>query len=293
MTDTVKNPVRQRNLLSVVGLFVIAALFVGVVVLSNQVLRSARVDLTEDKLFTLSEGTKKVLSEIDEPIRLRFYYSARIAEELPDIGVYAQRVRDMLEEYADLSGGKVRLEIYDPQPFTDQEDLAVAVGLQGVPINQGGDLVYFGLSGTNATDFQQVIPFFDQQRERFLEYDLTRMVYNLAHPKKPVVAVMSGLPLSGSQYSKQAPGAPDDSWIVWSQLTELFGVEELPMVTAKIPADTTVLLLVHPDKIDERSRYAVDQFALRGGTQKCRRPTHNAAVAPHQSSLPVQRYPIC
>ena len=218
MADTVKNTVRQRNLLS------------------------------------LSEGTRQVLSEIDEPITLRFYYSSRIAEDLPDIGVYAQRVRDMLEEYASIADGKIRLEVFDPQPFTDEEDNAVAVGLQGVPIDQGGDLVYFGLSGTNSTDYQQVIPFFDQQRERFLEYDLTRLVYNLAHPKKPVVAVMSGLPISGSPYSKQVPGAPDDSWAIWGQLKDLFGVEEIPMVDAKIPDDADLLLLIHPDKIDDRSR---------------------------------------
>ena len=193
MADQVKNPVRQRNLLSVLSLIIIAVLFVGVVIFSNQAFRSARLDLTEDRLFTLSDGTKQILSEIDEPITLRYYYSATIAEELPDVGVYAQRVQDMLEEYAALAGGKIRLEIFDPQPFTDEEDHAVAVGLQGVPLNQGGDLVYFGLSGTNATDYQQVIPFFDQQRERFLEYDLTRHVYNLAFPKKPKIAVMLSL----------------------------------------------------------------------------------------------------
>jgi ABC-type uncharacterized transport system involved in gliding motility auxiliary subunit len=265
MADPVQNPVRQRNLLSVLGLVIIAALFIAVVILSSQLFRSARLDLTEDKLYTLSAGTKQVLSEIDEPINLRFYYSSRIAEDLPDIGVYAQRVRDMLEEYSSLAVGKIRLEIYDPQPFTDEEDLAVAVGLQGVPIDQGGDLVYFGLAGTNSTDFQQLIPFFDQKRESFLEYDLTRLVYNLAHPNKPVLAVMSGLPISGSPYSKQVPGAPDDSWAVWAQLKELFGVEELPMVNATIPSDANLLLLIHPDTIDDRSRYAVDQFTMRGG----------------------------
>ena len=265
MADQVKNPVRQRNLLSVLGLIVIAALFIAVTVLSSQVFRSARLDLTEDKLFTLSDGTYKVLQEIDEPIRLRFYYSSRIAEELPDIGIYAQRVQDMLEEYVSISGGMVQLEVLDPQPFTDEEDHAVAVGVQGVPIDQGGDLVYFGLSGTNATDFQQLIPFFDQQRERFLEYDLTRLVYNLAFPKKPKVAVMSGLPVSGSDYSRQVPGAPDDSWIVWGQLNDLFEVEEILQQATTIPDDTDLLLLMHPDKIDERSEYAVDQFVMKGG----------------------------
>ena len=265
MADQVKNPVRQRNLLSVLSLIIIAVLFVGVVIFSNQAFRSARLDLTEDRLFTLSDGTKQILSEIDEPITLRYYYSATIAEELPDVGVYAQRVQDMLEEYAALAGGKIRLEIFDPQPFTDEEDHAVAVGLQGVPLNQGGDLVYFGLSGTNATDYQQVIPFFDQQRERFLEYDLTRHVYNLAFPKKPKIAVMSDVPLSGSEYSRQVPDAPDDSWTVWRQLNELFEVEEILQQATTVPDDADLLLLAHPEKIDERSKYAVDQYVMRGG----------------------------
>ncbi len=265
MAETVKNPVRQRNLLSVLGLVVIAALFIAVVVISDQAFRSARIDLTEQKLYTLSEGTQEILRDIDEPIRLRFYYSSRISQELPDIGVYAQRVQELLEEYARLADGKIRLEILDPQPFTDEEDHAVAVGLQGVPIDQGGDLVYFGLSGTNATDYQEVIPFFDQQREKFLEYDLTRLVYNLAHPKKPKITVMSGLPISGSVYAKQMPGAPDDSWVIWGQLNDQFEVEEIQQQAATIPDDTDLLLLVHPDELSERSRYAIDQFVMRGG----------------------------
>jgi len=265
MADQVKNPVRQRNLLSVLGLIVIAALFIAVTILSTQLFRSARLDLTEDQLFTLSSGTHQVLKEIDEPIRLRFYSSSRIAEELPDVGIYAQRVQDMLEEYVSISGGMVQLEVLDPEPFTDEEDHAVAVGLQGVPIDQGGDLVYFGLSGTNSTDFQQLIPFFDQQREKFLEYDLTRLVYNLANPRKPTVVVMSGLPLSGSEYSRQVPGAPDDSWIVWGQLKDQFEVEEIAQQATTIPENTDLLLLVHPEKIDARSKYAVDQFVMGGG----------------------------
>jgi len=129
MADQVKNPVRQRNLLSVLGLIVIAALFVAVIVLSGQLFRSAKLDLTEDKLYTLSDGTYAVLEDIDEPVRLRFYYSSRISEELPDIGLYAQRVRDMLEQYVTISNGMVQLEVLDPQPFTDEEDHAVAVGI--------------------------------------------------------------------------------------------------------------------------------------------------------------------
>ena len=265
MADSAKNTVRRRNLFSVLGLIVIAMLFVGVVVLSSQLFRSVRVDLTQDRLFTLSDGTYQVLREIDEPIRLRYYYSGRIAKELPSIGVYAQRVQDMLEEFAVIADGNIQLEVIDPKPFTDEEDHAVAVGLQGVPIDQGGDLVYFGLSAANAVDMQEIIPFFDQQRERFLEYDLTRLVHNLANPKQTKVALMTSLPISGSPYTQNVPGAPDDSWIVWNQLTDQFEVEEILQKGATIPDDTDLLLLIHPEAIDEQSKYAVDQYVMNGG----------------------------
>ncbi len=117
------------------------------------------------------------LAQIDEPITLRFYYSNRLGDEVPAYGVYAQRVRELLDQYVAAAHGKIRLEIYNPQPFSDVEDRAVAFGLQAVPLDSEGDQVYFGLAATNSTDDQQVIPFFSPERERFLEYDLTKLVH--------------------------------------------------------------------------------------------------------------------
>src|SRR5688572_8577640 len=181
----------KRGLISLGGLVLVAILFVAVNVIGNASLNSARLDLTSDKLFTLSEGTRSVLAKIQEPITLRLYFSDRLGKAIPQYGVYATRVREMLREYANASGGKLRVEFIDPQPFTDEEDRAVAFGLQGVPVNQGGELVYFGLAGSNTADKEETIAFMQPERERFLEYDLTKLVYNLAITKKPAVGLLS------------------------------------------------------------------------------------------------------
>lgn len=256
--------IRQRKLFSALGLVILAVLFVAVMILANNFLKSARIDLTEQKLFTLSQGSREVAQEIEEPVTLRFYFSERLGREIPAIGLYAQRVRDLLEEYADRSDGKIRLEVYDPEPFSEAEDRAVAAGLQGVPVDQGGELVYFGLSGTNSTDDREVIPFFDQSREGLLEYDVTRLIYSLANPEKPVVGLITSLPLAGTPYARQA-GAPDDSWIVYTQLKQSFEVEPISPTGDAIPEAVKLLILVHPKNLSDRMLYAIDQFVLKGG----------------------------
>ncbi|MET4699485.1 ABC-type uncharacterized transport system involved in gliding motility auxiliary subunit [Constrictibacter sp. MBR-5] len=254
---------RQRTLFSGLGLAILAVLFVAAVILSNTLLRSTRIDLTDDKLYTLSEGTRSVLQKIDEPITLRFYFSDRLAREIPAIGIYAQRVRDLLEEYAAVSDGKVRLEVYDPEPFSPAEDRAVGFGLQGVPVDQSGELVYFGLAGTNAVDEREVLPFFDQSRESLLEYDLTKVVYNLATLEKPKIGLISGLPIAGTPYAARA--GQDDSWVIYGQLRQFFDVQMLSANVSEIPSDIKLLVLVHPKINAEATLYAIDQFVLGGG----------------------------
>src|SRR5207302_2571055 len=147
--------------------------------------------------YSLSRGTRQTLARIDEPVTLRFYYSTRLGDSAPAYGVYAQHVRELLDEYVAAARGKLRLETYNPQPFSDTEDRAVAFGLQSVPLDTQGEQVFFGLAGTNSTDDQQVIAFFAPERERLLEYDLTRLVHSLAAPKRTTVGLISSLPLEG------------------------------------------------------------------------------------------------
>src|SRR5216684_4089750 len=187
----------SRRARSLIALVCIGLMLVATNVIAARFLPE-RLDLTAERLYTLSQGTRLTLAHIDEPITLRFYYSARLGDAIPAYGVYAQRVRELLDQYVAAAHGKLRLEVYQPQPFSDIEDRAVAFGLQGVPLNTQGEQIYFGLAGTNSTDDQQTIPFFAPERERLLEYDLTRLVHALAFPKRTVIGLLSTLPLDGA-----------------------------------------------------------------------------------------------
>jgi gliding motility-associatede transport system auxiliary component len=246
------NSPRARSL---AALACIALMLVAVNVIAAQ-LPPERFDLTAERLYTLSPGTRRTLARIDEPITLRFYYSPQLGDRVPAYGVYAQRVRELLDQYVAAAHGKIRLEVYDPQPFSAVEDRALAFGLQGVPLNGQGEHVYFGLAGTNSTDDQQTIAFFSPDRERLLEYDLTRLVHNLAVPKRTVVGLISSLPLDGEAGQPLA---------ILRQLRETDDVETLPTAVAAIPSGIAVLMLVHPHKLPEKTLFAIDQFVLHGG----------------------------
>ncbi len=185
---------------------------------SNSWLGTARLDLTQNGLYTVSPGTKATLAKLQEPVTLRFYFSRQPASGYAQIVAYAQRVRDLLQEYASLADGKVRFEEIDPQPFTPAEDDAVAQGLTGAP-TQEGDNVYFGLVGTNTLQGHEVIPFFDQSREEYLEYDLTSLVYKLSQPQKPKLGVISTLPLEAGAGGLQAALAGNSQpYVIYQQL---------------------------------------------------------------------------
>ena len=225
---------------------------------------TSRLDLTAEHLYTLSRGTRNTLAKIDEPITLRFYYSTRLGDAVPSYGVYAQRVRELLDQYVAAARGKIRLEVYNPQAFSDVEDRAVAFGLKGVPLDAQGDQVYFGLAATNSTDDQQVVAFFAPERERFLEYDLTKLIHNLAFPKKTIVGLMTPLPLQGDMMAMMR-GRPSEPMAVIEQLQQLDRVKPLASDIDSIPADIDVLMLVHPQKLPDKTLFAIDQFVLKGG----------------------------
>lgn len=255
------------RLLAYVGLGLALVLFLAVNILARAGLSSSRVDLTADKLFTLSPGTYSVLSKIDEPVTLRFYYSPTLGNELPNVGKYATRVRDVLKEYAAIARGKIRLEIIEPVPFSDAEDQAVAAGLQGLPLDRTGEMVYFGLAGSNSTDDEERVPFFSPDREAFLEYDLTKLVHNLANPKRKTIGLMTALPVKGFPGTMMARLNPALArpWQLLAHLQQLFDLKEVPMDAAEIPAGIDVLLVIHPAEISAKAMYAIDQFALGGG----------------------------
>lgn len=248
----------NRRRLGIAGLAVAAVFFVALQVVSTETLHNIRVDLTEGKIFTLSDGTREVLAAVREPITLRYFVSDDLIQQSPALKDYAKSIQELLERYVDLSGGRIKLEIIRPEPFSPEEDRAVGFGLQGVPITQAGNLGYFGLAGVNTTDDVDVIPFFSPQRERFLEYDLSRLVQNLANPKKKKLGYVSSLPISADPLKGYRP------WQVIKQLRQFFDVQHITLEDP-IPKDLDVLMVVHPRDMDDTDRYYIDQYVMRGG----------------------------
>jgi ABC-type uncharacterized transport system involved in gliding motility auxiliary subunit len=246
-----------------IALICIGLMLIAVNIIAGRFL-TARLDLTGERLYTLSRGTRQTLARIDEPITLRFYYSTRLGDSAPSYGVYAQRVRELLDEYVAAAKGKLRLEIHNPQAFSDVEDRAVAFGLQAVPLDQQGEQVFFGLAGTNSTDDQQIVAFFAPDRERLLEYDLTRLVHNLAVPKRTVVGLVSSLPLEGDPMAAMR-GRPVRPLAIVDQLRQLDRIETIGADFDAVPSDIDVLMLVHPQNLPDKTLFAIDQFVLRGG----------------------------
>lgn len=256
----------NKKVLTGSGLIMAAVLFGVFNMVSNAAFSTTRFDLTEHGLYTLSEGTKNVLKSLREPITLRFYLSKALANGLPGIKSYATRVQEMLEEYAQVAGDQLFLEVIDPEPFSEEEDRAVAFGLQGIPLDGGSTQFYFGLAGTSSTDELEVISFFQPEREEFLEYDLTKMVHTLANPRKKVLGLLSTLPIDGSggmPFMAQQGGS--QPWLILSHIEQMFEVKKIEPTAAAIPEEISVLMIVHPQSLSEATLYAIDQYVLRGG----------------------------
>src|SRR5262249_7122143 len=186
-----------RHTLAWIGLALGAVILLSVNLFAATAFRSVKADLTQQRLFTISEGTRSVLRNIDEPISLRLYFSKRLGEAAPSYARYFERVRSLLEQYRDISRGQLEVAVFDPEPFSDAEDRAVAAGLRGIRLNTEGGTGCFGLTSHNSTHNDASIAFFSNDRQPFLEYDVTKLIYTLANPKKRVVGLMTGLPLDG------------------------------------------------------------------------------------------------
>ncbi|MDC8011861.1 Gldg family protein [Tahibacter soli] len=254
----------NRKTLTGSALFILALLFVAVLLVSNALLRGARVDLTQNRLYTLSEGTRNILTKLDEPVNLYLYYSDKATQNLPQLRAYYQRVRELLEEMAARSNGNLRLSVIDPLPFSEEEDAAAGYGLQAVPIDANGEKAFFGLAGTNSTKGQAIIPFFRPDKEAFLEYDIAKLVHDLNTTKKPAIGLLSSLPLAAG--FDPATRQMREPWAVYQELSQLFEVRALNAAQLKsIDKDIDVLIVVQPKDLSDDAQYALDQFVLRGG----------------------------
>ncbi len=255
-----------RSAFGRLGLLAVALIFLIGVSLTNIILRGAQLDLTENRLYTLSPGTVKVLANIPEPINLYFFFSNEAASQSRDgpfFKSYAERVRDMLREFSKRANGKIKWTEVDPVPFSDDEDRATQFGLQGIRTENSPDPVFLGIAGTNSTGDEQILPFLDPRKESFLEYDLAKLVYSLANPKRPVVGLMSSLPVTaGFDPMTQQIRQP---WAFVNQMRQVFDVRQLEPTAGKIADDIQVLMVVHPKGLSDQTLYAIDQFILRGG----------------------------
>jgi len=255
-----------RTLYSTSGLVAVAILLLTINLFAGLFIKGARIDITENRLYTLSDGTRNILARLDEPVTLRFYFSEKQFSDMPVIATYGQRVRELLEEYAEVSGGKLQLIIEQPEPFSDAEEQAARYGMQGVPVDTSGGYAYFGLVGSNAVDDIRRIPFFQSDQEDTLEYTVSKLVYSLANPQKPVVGLMSGLPISaGSRADHPLLGEQERDWFTLTQIKQSFDVVDLDTGIETIPENVDVLMVVHPKELPEKTLFAIDQYVLGGG----------------------------
>ena len=254
---------RSKKSLGSTGLIVLALLFLAVTVLSNSLFRGIRLDLTENNLYTISDGTSNILDNIEEPVNLYFFYSDKASENIPYLRTYARRVRELLQEFTERANGNIVLTEIDPIPFSEEEDRAAGFELQAVSLGGAGDPIYFGLAATNAVDDLETIKFFQPDREAFLEYDLAKLINTLAISKKPVVGLLSSLPITGGYDANT--GQPLEAWAVVTQLQQLFEVRNLDPAITTIDESVSLLVAIHPKALSDETFYAIDQFVMRGG----------------------------
>jgi len=252
----------ENFLFSLGGVAAMFVLLAGIYIISH--LAAARIDLTQEKMFTLSPGTKAILKKLDTPVQIRFY--ATQSKEMPvELKTYAQRVEDILNEYQKHGGNKIQIKKYDPQPDSDAEDSASLDGVDGQQVSLG-DKIYLGLA-VSMLDQKVALPFLDPRRERLLEYDITRAIANVTNPAKAVVGIMSSLPVFGqfNPMMMRMGGGRQDSWIFIDELKRDFTVKEIQPTAETIDSDVNILMVIHPKNFADKALYAIDQFLMRGG----------------------------
>ena len=275
---------------SLTGLSLAAVLYVAANMLLSEHLQETRLDLTDDRLFTLSPGTHATLDKIDEPIELYLFYSERLGREVPFYATYVRRVRELVNEIVSAADGKIVFYEYDPNPFSKAEDRAVAMGVQGIPLVQGSDeLAYFGLAGINTVDEVDVLPFFQPDRENLLEYDLVELIHGLTVPEPTVIGVISSLPVFGDMAAR-LQGQASPQWAIAKPLTTGFTLVNLPQSFDRLPPQINVLMVVHPRELGPRELHEIEQFLFRGGRAlifldpKSEAPSAMTAVGPKEAS---------
>ena len=252
------NNIKSKNIIKL-SVFLSILIFFSINVITNNILSSARVDFTENKLYSLSNGTMSLLKDLNEPIHIRLFVSSNLVKDVPQLSTYANRVETILQTYSNISNGKITLEIIDPKPFSDAEDRAVGMGINSFNATEMSDALYFGLAATNSTIGQKNIPIFSPERETFLEYDLTSLISDLSQIEKPVISIIDNLGLNADTRI----GKPEQQ--ILKQMKEMFQVEKIDENSNKLNKNTKVLMIIHPKFLSDETLYMIDQWILKGG----------------------------
>jgi ABC-type uncharacterized transport system involved in gliding motility auxiliary subunit len=259
----------NRNLFSPAGLLITAiGLLIAVIIIS--LLPRLRIDLTQDKLYTLSDATRNIVANMDKPIELTFFYSEAAASQVPQVRTYGMRVQEMLREIVIASNSKLTLKIVDPAPFSAEEDLATEFGIQAVPLAQGREAVYFGVVAVDPATRDRAdggvfdsIPLVRPDQEEYLEYEFARLITRVLDPDPTVIGLMTALDIDGG--FNPALNQATRPWAVMDTVRYMYDVRRVPDTAAEIDADIDIMMIVHPQGLSERTLYAIDQFIMRGG----------------------------
>jgi ABC-type uncharacterized transport system involved in gliding motility auxiliary subunit len=254
---------QKKSIYSLGSLALLLVLFIALNMLSGNVLKGFRLDLTENRLFTLSEGTQNVLAGLQEPVTLTLYFSQASSREIPQIRSYARRVDELLQEFDNHGSGKLTIRRVDPAPFSEEEDEAAALGLQAAPVGAAGETLYLGIAGSNTLDDVQVMPFLQPSKEKFLEYDLAKMISTLGNPERNTLGLLSSLPMQPG--FDMATQGMRPAWVVYEQLQQMFEIEQISPQAEALPEGLDVLMMVHPRDLAPGLLYQVEQFVLGGG----------------------------
>ena len=226
----------------------------------NKINFNIGIDFTSTKTFTLSKGTKNVLANIEEPLKIEFIYSRSLSKNIPIIQNYANQIEGLINRYVGLAKGKIEFQIIEPEPYSDEEDYVERFGVQGFPVDQEGSNIYFGLIATNTTDDTEIIPFFDPSKAGSLEKQLTDIVYKLNRIEKPKIGILTQV-----ETQSPNPNIPlQGEYILFEQLGNYYEIEYLSP-TAEIFENIDLLVVYHPAEISDITEYAIEQFILRGG----------------------------
>lgn len=248
----------RRSHYAILASLAVAVIFVGLNLAAWKWLAPVRADFTANKLYTLSSSAQRVVQRLVEPVELEFVYSRTIGTQFPAIRAHADRVRQLMNEIAAQSGGKVKVREIEPEPFSDEEDRIAAAGLTPAPVD-GSDPLYFGLIGHNTVDDHIAIPFLAPERDALLEYELVRLISQLDNPAPPRIAVLSSL------LAYQADPSDPNAAFLLREAKRAYDVQIVPHDFRALPAGTDVLVMVHPGPLNEWQQYVVDQFLVHKG----------------------------